>query len=60
MDELAPVKYECPIKVNENEDGSFTLEWDEKDSRVSFLNNMGIDEVSKWFADSIEEYLKTL
>jgi hypothetical protein len=57
MDEQAPVKYECPIKVKENKDGSFTLEWDEKDPRVSFLNSMSIDEITKWFADSVEEYL---
>jgi hypothetical protein len=49
-----------PIKVVENTDGSFTLEWDEKDPRVAFLNQMSIDEITEWFSQSVEEYLKKL
>ena len=49
-----------PIKVIENTDGSFTLEWDEKDPRVMFLNQMSIDEITEWFSQSVEEYLKKL
>ena len=28
------------LKVNQNSDGSFTLEWDKKDPNWKFLNNL--------------------
>ena len=33
------------LKVSQNEDGTFTLEWDKEDPRWSFLNNMTSKEI---------------
>ena len=33
------------IKVNQNSDGSFTLEWDKKDPNWQFLNNLTSKEI---------------
>ena len=33
------------IKVNQNKDGSFTLEWDKKDPNWKFLNNLTSKEI---------------
>ena len=33
------------LKVNQNEDGSFTLEWDKKDPNWKFLNNLTTKEI---------------
>ena len=33
------------LKVNQNSDGSFTLEWDKKDPNWQFLNNLTSKEI---------------
>ena len=33
------------LKVNQNSDGSFTLEWDKKDPNWKFLNNLTSKEI---------------
>ena len=33
------------IKVNQNSDGSFTLEWDKEDPNWKFLNNLTSKEI---------------
>ena len=33
------------LKVNQNSDGSFTLEWDKKDPNWKFLNNLTTKEI---------------
>ena len=33
------------LKVNQNEDGSFTLEWDKQDPNWKFLNNLTTKEI---------------
>ena len=33
------------IKVNQNSDGSFTLEWDKKDPNWKFLNDLTSKEI---------------
>ena len=33
------------LKVNQNNDGSFTLEWDKKDPNWQFLNNLTSKEI---------------
>ena len=33
------------IKVNQNSDGSFTLEWDKKDPNWKWLNNLTTKEI---------------
>ena len=42
------------LKVHQNDDGSFALEWDQKDPRWSFLNNL----TSKEITAIIEEAIK--
>ena len=33
------------LRVNQNSDGSFTLEWDKKDPNWKFLNNLTSKEI---------------
>jgi hypothetical protein len=33
------------LKVNQNEDGSFTLEWDKQDPNWKFLNDLTTKEI---------------
>ena len=33
------------LKVNQNKDGSFTLEWDKQDSNWKWLNNLTTKEI---------------
>ena len=33
------------LRVNQNKDGSFTLEWDKKDPNWKFLNNLTSKEI---------------
>ena len=47
-----------PIKVAENADGSFTLEWDENHPGLQFLNDMIDTEIQEWFTKAIEDALK--
>ena len=42
------------LKVHQNDDGSFALEWDKDDPRWSFLNNL----TSKEITAIIEEAIK--
>lgn len=46
------------LKVIENEDGSFTLEWDPSDSRWSVLNEMTSEEISAIIMEQANQYLK--
>jgi len=34
------------LKVDQNDDGSFTLEWDKEDPRWSFLNGLTSKEIT--------------
>lgn len=47
-----------PIRVSENPDRSFTLEWDENHPGLEFLNSMTDSEVQEWFTKAIEDALK--
>jgi len=50
------VKYSMidSLKVHQNDDGSFALEWDKKDPKWNFLNNL----TSKEITAIIEEAIK--
>jgi len=41
--------------VKENEDGTFTLEWDEKDPRWSMLNGLTQEEVTAILIEGLEK-----
>lgn len=44
------------LKINENADGTFTLEWDPEDPKWSWMNDVSSDEISS----SIGNYLTQL
>jgi hypothetical protein len=46
--------------VRQNEDGTFQLEWDEKDSRWSWLNGMSNEEVKIILQDAIKNSMEEL
>jgi hypothetical protein len=48
------------LKVSENEDGTFAIEWDENDPRYSFLSGMTQEEINAYFTRALEEYIKEI
>ena len=56
------------INVKDNEDGSFTVEWDENDEDESFFNNWTKEDFTRFFricaerenAENLEKNLKSL
>ena len=47
------------LKVSQNEDGTFTLEWDKEDPRWSFLNNMTSNEIQTIVEEAVKAGLDT-
>jgi predicted RNase H-like HicB family nuclease len=47
------------LQVIQNEDGTFTIEWDPCDSRWSVLNGKTSEEISAMIQEAIQEELKT-
>ena len=45
------------LKVSQNEDGTFTLEWDKEDPRWSFLNNMTSKEIQTAVEQAVDAAL---
>jgi len=45
------------LKVNQNEDGTFTLEWDKEDPTWSFLNGMTSEEIQTIVEAAVKEGL---
>ena len=45
------------LKVEQNEDGTFTLEWDKEDPQWKFLNNMTSEEIQTFVEASVKEGL---
>lgn len=45
------------LKVKENEDGSFTMEWDPEDPLWSWLNTMTEEEITKIITDYAEQVI---
>ena len=41
------------LKVNQNEDGTFTLEWDKEDPKWSFLNGLTSKEITAIIEEAI-------
>ena len=46
------------LKVTENEDGSFQLDWDENDPKWSFLNDKDQEWIENWFKEALEKKLQ--
>jgi hypothetical protein len=47
------------VKVTENPDGSFSLEWDPNDPTLSFLNNKTQEEISLMICEGLKDILKS-
>ena len=45
---------EMSLKINQNDNGSFTVEWDKKDPDWMFLNQLKSEEIQ----DMIQEVIK--
>lgn len=45
------------LKVTENEDGSFTLEWDKDDPKWAFLNKLSDEEIQEYVQEAIEHFI---
>tara|TARA_Y100000389_G_C17463852_1_gene523865 strand:+ start:2164 stop:2370 length:207 start_codon:yes stop_codon:yes gene_type:complete len=45
------------LQVKENEDGTFTMEWDPKDPLWSWLNAMTEEEISKIISDYSQQVI---
>jgi hypothetical protein len=45
------------LKINQNEDGTFTLEWDKDDPKWSFLNGMTSKEIQTIIEQAVKDGL---
>ena len=45
------------LQVNENEDGSFTMEWDPEDPMWSWLNTMSEEDITKIITEYAQKVL---
>jgi len=48
------------LKVLQNEDGSFTLDWDPQDSKWSWLNGLTSEQIQIIVRQAIQDYLDDL
>ena len=45
------------IKINQNDNGSFTVEWDKKDPDWMFLNDLTSEEIQDMISEVIKDDL---
>ena len=45
------------LKISQNEDGSFSMEWDKEDPKWSFLNGLTSKEIQSIMEEAIKDYL---
>jgi hypothetical protein len=45
------------LKINQNEDGSFSVEWDKNDPQWAFLNNLTSKEIQVFIEEAIRQEL---
>ena len=48
------------LKISQNEDSSFTIEWDKQDSKWSWLNGLTQKEIQVIVQQAIQDYLDDL
>lgn len=48
---------EDSLKVSENEDGTFAIEWDPNDPRYAIFNTMTEDEMQEFMNKALEEFI---
>ena len=44
------------LKIHQNEDGSFSMEWDKEDPNWSWLNGLTSKEIESIMEEAIREY----
>ncbi len=49
---------EDSLRVSENEDGTFAIEWDPNDPRYTHMNGMTQDELQSYITRALEEFIK--
>lgn len=54
------VSSEDSLKIIENEDGSFTMEWDPNDPKWSMFNDIPEEELSKMIIAGLEQRCKEI
>ena len=42
------------LKINQNKDGSYTMDWDKKDPNWKFLNNLTTKEIQSFIEAAIK------
>jgi hypothetical protein len=48
------------LKISQNEDGSFTIEWDKQDSKWSWMNGLTQKEIQVIVRQAVQDYLDDL
>ena len=51
---------EDTLKVTQNEDGSFTMDWDPQDPKWSWMNNLTQKEIQVIMEQAIKDFLDDL
>ncbi len=51
---------EDSLKITQNEDGSFSMDWDPQDPRWSWLNGLTSKEIQVIMEQAIKDYLNDL
>lgn len=50
---------EDSLKVTENEDGSFAVEWDSNDPRYQMFNGMTQEQMQQFIESALADYLQS-
>jgi len=45
------------LKIHQNEDGSFSMEWDKEDPKWSWLNGLTSNEIQVIVKEAIKDYI---
>ena len=48
------------LKITQNEDGSFTIDWNPQDPKWSFLNGLTSEEIQVMIEQAVKDYLDEL
>ena len=48
------------LKISQNEDGSFSMEWDKQDPKWSWLNGLTQKEIQVIVQQAVQDYLDDL
>lgn len=49
---------EDSLKVSENDDGTFAIEWDPNDPRYAHFNEMTEEQLNDYIIKALEEFIK--